>query len=180
MNNYLYVFPLLEKYHMKIVLSIIGKDTDDFTRIPSNNPDYSHVTWDQIREMLDSGYVEIQNHTYNLHAITHKRCGCMKNKGESLLSYEKILTEDIGRLQAEIKEKTGITPNTFAYPYGKVSNEATPILKRLGFQATLTCDFGVNVVTKDSESLYGLKRIARAHGASFQKLMREAVKTLQY
>jgi hypothetical protein len=54
------------------------KNTDDFTQIPDNNIDYSHVTWDQLDEMLSCGLVEVQNHTYNLHSITKNRYGCMQ------------------------------------------------------------------------------------------------------
>jgi peptidoglycan/xylan/chitin deacetylase (PgdA/CDA1 family) len=180
LNNYAYVFPLLKKYNIKIVLSIIGKNTDDFTRIPDDNLDYSHVTWDQINEMMTSGLVEIQNHTYNMHKITRKRYGCKRNKGESLAHYEQALTEDIGKLQQEITAMTGTTPNTFAYPYGKVSKESYPIIKKLGFMASLTCDYGVNIVTKDPEMLYGLKRVCRAHGVPIQKALRDVMKTLKF
>lgn len=33
LTTYKYVFPLLKKYNMKIVLSIIGKSTDDFSKV---------------------------------------------------------------------------------------------------------------------------------------------------
>lgn len=79
---------------MRIVFSMIGKYTDDATQYPENNMNYSHVTWAQANEMVQSGLVEIQNHTYNLHTITRKRCGCQKNKGESLKQYEQVLTEE--------------------------------------------------------------------------------------
>ncbi len=68
---------------MKIVLSIIGRYSDESTEVPDNNLNYSHVTWDQINEMKNLGYVEIQNHTYNLLLITQKRFGCQKRRGES-------------------------------------------------------------------------------------------------
>lgn len=178
LNNYQYVYPLLKKYNMKIVLSIIGKNTDDFTSIPDDNLDYSHVTWGQIKEMQQSGLVEIQNHTYDLHKISWKRFGCKKNKGESLAHYEQTLTEDIGKLQQEITEKTGTTPDTFTYPYGTVSKESFPIIKKLGFKASLSCDYGVNVIPKDPEKLYGLKRICRVHGVTLQKALRKAMRTL--
>ena len=67
LNNYVYVLPLLKKYNMNIVFSVIGINIDDFTRVPDDNIDYSHVTWDQLNEMIDSGFVEVQNHTYNMH-----------------------------------------------------------------------------------------------------------------
>ena len=179
-NNYIYVYPLLKKYNMKIVMSIIGKSTDDFSRVSDINLDYSHVTWDEINEMKQSGYVEIQNHTYNLHTNTRARIGCQKNKGESLDRYSQVLTGDLSKLQDEIVSHTGIVPNTFTYPYGRVSPESVPILKSLGFQASLTCDYGVNLIAKDPEVLFGLKRIARAHGTTVQQALNGAMKTLKY
>lgn len=175
-NNYAYVLPLLEKYHMKIVFSLIGIYTDDATNQPQNNLNYSHVTWAQANAMIQSGLVEIQNHTYNLHTITAKRSGCKKNPGESPAHYEKVLSDDIGRLQQEIISKTGTTPNTFTYPYGLISRESLPIIKGLGFQASLTCDYGVNIIPKNPDALFGLKRIGRPHGLSLQAALRKAMK----
>lgn len=180
LNNYVYVFPLLKKYDMKIVFSIVGKDTDDFTLQPNDDLDYSHVTWEQINEMIASGLVEVQNHSYSLHQITSERYGCRKNLGESLEHYEQVLTEDIGRLQSEMKMNTGFTPTTFAYPYGRVSPESVPIIKKLGFQASLTCDYGVNVIKREPDTLYGLKRICRSHEVSCRELIEEAMKTLKF
>lgn len=179
LNNYVYLYPLLKKYNMKIVLSIIGKNTDDFTRIPDNNLDYSHVTWCQIKEMKESGLVEIQNHTYNMHTMNSKRLGCKKNKNESSSHYEQVLTDDIEKLQNEILTNTGTLPNTFAYPYGKYSNESEAILKKLGFKASLTCDYGVNIITKDPEKLFGLKRVCRAHDVPIQKALEKVMKTVK-
>lgn len=179
-NDYVYAYPLLKKYHMKIVLSIIGKSTDDFSRVIDVNLNYSHVTWGQINEMMQSGLVEIQNHTYNMHSITRSRVGCQRNKGETLSHYETALTEDINKLQKEIELKTGSLPNTFTYPYGKACEESYPIIKKLGFRASLTCDWGVNVITKNPENLYDLKRIGRQHGTSLQAALQKAMKNLKF
>ena len=180
LSTYRYAYPLVRKYDMKMVLSIIGKSADDFTEAPSDNIDCSHATWEQIREMLASGYVEIQNHTYNLHHITRKRFGCQKKRSESSTGYEKVLTDDLDRMQQEVYIMTGVRPNTFTYPYGKVSPESVPVLKRLGFRASLTCDYGLNLIGRDPQALYGLRRICRPHGSSAQKMLKEAQKTLKY
>ena len=179
LNNYVYVLPLLKQYNMKIVFSIIGKNTDDFTDIPDDNLDYSHVAWDQLKEMLDSGCAEVQNHTYNLHKYCKSRIGCKQMPNESDADYEKLLKEDIGKLQEEITDKTGYTPTAFAYPYGKSSKNTDAILKKLGFKATLTCDYGINQITKDPNSLFGLKRICRSHNQSIRKVLAEANKTIR-
>ena len=180
LNNYVYVLPLLKKYKMQIVFSIIGKNTDDFTRIPDNSIDYSHVTWDQLNEMIGSGYVEVQNHTYNLHNAKKGRIGCTQMSGESLSHYEKIMMDDVGNFQEKIMSMTGKTPNTFAYPYGRSSKNTDTILKQLGFKATLSCDYGVNLITQDKNGLFGLKRICRSHGQNIEKVLTEAMKTLKY
>lgn len=170
-NNYVYAFPLLKKYRARMVLSIIGKSTDDFSSRPSDSLSYAHVTWAQIDEMLDSGPVEVQNHTYNLHEISGGRTGCMRKPGESPERYEKVVADDVGRLQKEIAERTGFTPNTFAYPYGKSSESTDDILKKLGFRATLSCDYGVNLIGGDPDGLFGLRRIERTHGWSVESVL---------
>lgn len=170
-NNYVYAFPLLKKYHAKIVLSIIGKSTDDFSEYPSCNLSYAHVTWDQLNDMLCSGLVEVQNHTYHLHETSKGRTGCMQRPGESKEQYEKVLTNDVEKLQKEITEMTGSTPNTFTYPYGKSSEDTDEILKKLGFLATLSCDYGINLINKSPDELFGLRRIERTRSNSIRKVL---------
>jgi peptidoglycan/xylan/chitin deacetylase (PgdA/CDA1 family) len=180
LNNYKYAFPLLKKYNMKIVLSIIGKNTDDFTNIPDDNIDYSHVTWDHLNEMLASGYVEVQNHSYNLHSIKKGRYGCKQKSSETLSQYEQIMKDDIGRFQDQITYMTGITPNTFTYPYGASSKDTDAILKEMGFIGTLSCRYGINIITKDPNKLFGLKRICRAHRYNIERLIKEGMETLKF
>lgn len=78
-NNYVYVLPLLQQYSGAHRPLALGRNTDDFTEWPSESIDYAHVTWDQLNEMLDTGLVEVQNHSYNLHACTSERHGCIQN-----------------------------------------------------------------------------------------------------
>lgn len=46
----------------------------------------------------------------------------------------------------------------------------------MGFQATLTCDWGVNHITRDSACLYRLGRICRSHNQSLQSVLQRAMK----
>lgn len=170
-NNYVYAFPLLKKYHAKMVLSIIGKSTDDFSAVPSDNLSYAHVTWTQLNEMVSSGLVEVQNHTYSLHEMSGGRTGCMQKPGESSAQYEKVLTNDVGKLQREIVQQTGFTPNTFVYPYGKSSKGTDGILRKLGFRATLSCRYGINPIPKGPDDLFGLYRIERTHKQSAESVL---------
>lgn len=178
-NNYLYVLPLLQQYDAKIVLSVIGKDADDFTQYHSTNVDHAKMTWDQIAELAESGHVELQHHTYNLHDNTAFRIGCTQGRGESDADYIRLLTEDTLRLQEDIHRRTGAVPVAYAYPYGKSSPLTDPVLAELGFRATLSCDYGVNVITRDPDCLWKLKRICRAHHQPVRELLPMAYETLQ-
>jgi peptidoglycan/xylan/chitin deacetylase (PgdA/CDA1 family) len=180
LSTYLNVYPLLKEYNMKIVLSIIGKSVDDFSKVCDENINYSHVTWDEVKEMQQSGLVEIQNHTYNLHKISKERYGCSQMANESLEDYKEFLSNDINTLQKEIMSVTGNSPNTFTYPYGKFNEKIETIIKKLGFKATLTCKYGVNVINNDPDTLYSLKRIRRAHDQSIKKMLKEGMDTVKY
>lgn len=178
LSTYRYVLPLLEKYETKIVLNLIVKDTDDFTRAPCDNIDYSHVTWSQLNEMLVSGLVEVQNHSYGLHAVKNGRYGCIRKDGESPEAFEEALNNDLQEAQRLIFSKTGRVPSTFAYPFGRYNQETDDILQRLGFQATLSCRYGINTLSRlTSPDLFRLKRLCRAHGVPVGTLVDEAFRT---
>ncbi len=179
LSTYKNVYPLLKKYDSKIVLSIIGKSTDDFSKVVDNHID-AHMTWDQLNELKESGLVEIQNHSYNLHKISNQRYGCCQMTNEPLCDYEQFLAADVMELQEKAKTFLNYTPNTFTYPYGRYNDTVEGILKKLGFKATLTATFGMNLVSKDSpDSLYGLKRICRSHNQSLDKLLKHGYATIK-
>ena len=173
-NNYGYLFPLLEKYDMKAVISIVGSYTDKFSETDEANLNYSYLRWKDIKELMDTGRIEFQNHTYNLHSNTGKRIGTKKIKGETDEHYKNVLEEDILKLQQEFKENTNYIPQCFTYPFGGISNASLDIIKELGFKASLSCEQGINKLTKNPNSLYLLKRYNRPSYIStynfFQKI----------
>lgn len=173
-NNYGYLFPLSEKYDMKAVISIVGSYTDKFTETDEANLNYSYLRWKDIKELMDTGRIEFQNHTYSLHSNTGKRNGTKKIKGETDEHYKNVLEEDILKLQQEFEENTNYTPQCFTYPFGGISNASLNIIKELGFKASLSCEQGINKLTKNPNSLYLLKRYNRPSYIStynfFQKI----------
>lgn len=160
-SSYLYAYPLLRQYDMKAVVSVIGKFADKASLIKDKNPYYSYLAWDEIKELSNSGYIEIQNHSYNMHNNDCKRRGIMQNSGESLEHYHQVLSEDIGSVQDKLYEVTGKRPTAFAYPYGIVSENSKEILKNMGIRSTFSCMEGINYITKDPDCLYRLKRVNR-------------------
>lgn len=171
-NNYLYAFPLMKKYNCKMVISPIGKCIDTYSESNDKNPAYSHATWSDLREMQDSGLVEIQNHSYNMHSCKGCRFGAKIKRGENVHEYKKIFSEDVCKLQEKINLHLNVTPTTFTYPFGAFTKHSEIILKELGFKATLSCENRVNKVSHDPECLYGLARLIRPSGISTEKFFR--------
>ena len=170
-NNYVNAFPLFKKHKIKCVMSVVGKYIDDNYKNGKLSPTGSHVTYEQIEEMHKSGFVEIQCHTYNMHN-SKGRLGMSKKKKETLEEYQKALKEDLMRLQTNLKEKLNITCTTVCYPFGEYSKETEGIIKGLGFKAALTCNEGINVITKDSNLFY-LKRYNRPYGKSSESFFKK-------
>ena len=173
-NNLGYAVPLLKKYKIKAVISIVGKYTDTFSTSDEANLNYGYLRWKDITQLIDDGTIEFQNHTYDLHSINSRK-GCMKKSNESLDSYTSMLSQDILKLQEEFKVNTNYTPNTFTYPFGAISKESLNIIKNLGFKASLSCSTGVNHITKNKECLYGLKRNNRPSNISTYAFFKDLV-----
>lgn len=175
LNNMTYALPLLEKYNMKALISVVGSFSETYSGIDDHNPAYAYCTWEDIRVLSDSPYVEIGNHTYDMHR-TDVRKGCQKLRTESDEEYSRILNEDIGRLQQLLAENSGCTPTAFAYPFGYLSKESVPALQEMGFKVTLNCCERPNYITKSPNTLYGLNRYNRPNGVSTEKFMGKILK----
>lgn len=169
-NNYLYAFPLAKKYEAKFIFSPIAKEAERYTKAHDENPTYSHANWEKISEMSKSGLVEIQNHTYNMHSNKNSRIGCTKKRNESVEEYKQKLSEDIRKSQELISQNTGVTPTAFFYPYGAKSDCSEEILKSLGFKATFLCESKINIISRNPECLFGLKRFIRPPGVPTEKI----------
>ena len=159
-NTVKYVLPLLEKYDCKAVVSIVGEYVEKSSE--NNYPD-PYLNWSQVNELIDSGYVEIQNHTYSMHTLDNRQ-GCRIMTDESYEEYKEAILKDVGKLQQLMKEKTGYTPKAFTYPYGFSCEECNEILRDMGFLSTITCNIGVNSLYGKNDELYELKRINRPTG----------------
>ena len=172
LNNLTEVLPLLERYDMKATVSVVGEFSETFSVSPDRNPLYAYLTWEDIRALDASGRVEIGNHTYAMHEIGTRR-GCMKLQGESEETYGKALTADLNKLQDALTQQSGLTPIVFTYPYGFVSEESLPVIRKLGFLAALTCYERINYITGEPEQLYRLGRFNRTPGISTDAFMKK-------
>lgn len=173
-NNMVYAVPILQKYEMKAVISIVGVYTEQFSESKDKNPAYSYLTWDDITELSSGGTVEIGNHTYNMHkSDTRKGCGQLWNETDE--EYVEALTEDVMTLQDKLEEKCGVTPKVFAYPFGNISRPSIQALKDMGFLGTFICYESPNYITKSPNTLFGINRYNRPSKVSTEEYMNKAL-----
>ena len=175
-SNYSIAYPILQQTGMKAVISPIVGETDRYTENGEVSENYTHLTWEEIREMMDSGLVEFQNHSYALHKLSGQgeRTGISKNPGESTESYQAAIREDIARAQERFAEMTGWTPTAFTYPFGAVSEDSYPVLEELGFRATLDAQGRLFLLTRDPACLQRIPRFNRPWGTPVWEILEKA------
>lgn len=169
-----YVLPLLEQYDAHAVLSVIGTYSDLYTEKGDRNVAYAHVSWQDVRLLAESGRVDLENHSYNLHEIGVRR-GSMQKKGESDSAYQMLLEADLNKTQERIVNATGIMPLCYTYPYGFISDTSRPVVEKMGFQMTLSCREGINQLSDDPTCLSEMRRYNRPHGKSAAVILKKVL-----
>ncbi|MBQ4086712.1 MAG: polysaccharide deacetylase family protein [Clostridia bacterium] len=166
-----YAVPLLEQYGMKAVVSVVGSYADTYTENKDSNVSYAYLTWEDIRALSGSSHTEIQNHTYDMHKVSHGQKGCARLKGEKESVYRERFTSDVSAMQTLLKQYTEKEAVCFTYPFGFCCGEAEEEIKNMGFRMSLCCAEGVNLLEKTS-SLFMLKRFNRAHKRSAESILK--------
>jgi len=174
LNNLVYLLPLLEKYDMCAVLSIVGEYADRFSTVPDNSLSYAHLTWNDITTLVESGRIEIQNHSYAMHSMD-KRIGSMKKETETMSQYKTVFIDDTLKNQQCLLENCGIEPNTYTYPYGQITKESILFLQEMGFQAALTCYEYINYIGSNADDLFKLGRFNRPSGIPTESFMKKII-----
>ena len=158
-NNLSYAVPLLEQYGYNAVISVVGTFSDfetDTGEIQNNN--YSYLTWPQIGELGKKSFIELGNHSYNMHG-----------DGE----FRSAVYADVEKVQQMVRQRTGTYPAVFAYPYGRINDAAKNVIESMGFQATLSCYEHVNRIEKGTDCLYDLGRYNRPSGVSSENFFKK-------
>lgn len=162
-NNMHYALPLLKKHNLKAVINVIGRFSAFSTESGDiDNPNYSHLTWDEIADLSNGEIIEIGNHTYNMHNY-NPRFGMSQKYNETDRQYVSAIQKDVDSLQKILFESTGKVCRVLAYPFGKYNDLLEKTLVGMGFRMMFTCNEGVSRITRGKpESLYRLKRINRS------------------
>lgn len=162
-NNYTKLYPLLQQYQAKAVISIIGIWSDGWSNVQMLDEQSGYLTWQHIQQMQTSGLVEFGNHTWDLHYDEGGRRGCRILPNESKDGYMQLLRQDLSKLQQVLQQHTDQAPVLFTYPYGAICAEAEQVIKELGFLASVGVREGNNVISQGNPNcLYNMYRYNRS------------------
>ncbi|NLM52429.1 MAG: polysaccharide deacetylase family protein [Firmicutes bacterium] len=176
-SNYEIAYPILKKYNLKAtifpIVSLVGKDTYKDTA----QAIYPHFNYEQAREMVASGLIEIQSHSYDMHQ--HKafegetaREAMEPLAGEKEEAFIAALRTDFARSRQELEAQIGKPVFALAYPLGKYSDLTEVILSQMGVKVTLSTEPGINTLIKGlPQSLRALKRINVDENTSADELL---------
>ena len=169
-NNYYYALPLLEKYNCKAVISPIASVSEKFTETKDISVTYGHITFDDMKEMSDSGYVE-NSESFVRYAFFEITKGCLPKAGRVTKHINLFLRKMLSKAQGLLENATGKKPTCFVYPFGAKNDLTEKLIKEMGFSCTLTCTEKPNIITKNPDSLYELGRYRRDRNESMQNLL---------
>jgi peptidoglycan/xylan/chitin deacetylase (PgdA/CDA1 family) len=176
-NNLYYALPIIQKHNVKVVISPVTSFSQYSERTGEHsNPNFSYLTAAQLKELQDSGLVEIGNHTHAMHKF-RPRYGIGMKSSESIDCYREALRADIAKAQDYIAAAGVTAPTTFVYPFGKYTTESNAVFADLGFKAMLTCNEGISKITQgDPDCLLRLKRYNRSGGICTDQFVRKVFK----
>ena len=178
-DNYLYAYPILQKYGLKGTIFVIGvsvgaleyyKDTQ-YLLTP-------HFTYEEAAEMVDSGVMAIASHTYDMHQWPPFETGRVREnilrwEDEGEAAYREALAGDCEIIRREIMDGTGQdSVNAMAFPGGEYDTLAQVTLLENGFDVTFSTRPGVNTVMKGMpQTLLSMHRLNMVDSVSPEILL---------
>jgi len=165
-SNYEIVYPLLMENGQRATIfpigSSFGKDTYKDTGIKI----YEHFSLAQAKEMVDSGYIDIGSHSFDMHQSekleedknnVHKSMIRLENEREE--DYIDLVRRDFDSFNQIYKSLGKGDVRTLAFPLGEYDCQLTSLLAEMGIESTFTIIGGNNTIIKGlPQTLYNLRR----------------------
>ncbi|MDH4273552.1 MAG: polysaccharide deacetylase family protein [Gammaproteobacteria bacterium] len=96
------------------------------------------LSWPQMKEMVDSGFILIQPHTK-----THTNLA-VQYAHETPEAYLKRIESEIDQSGDLISQRLGVKSSIFAYPYGDTNEKVVQLLQRNHYALAVTVQAGTN------------------------------------
>lgn len=166
-SNYEIAWPLLEKYGLKATIFPIGSTVGNTEHYKDTEfPITPHFSFEEAREMMASGTVDIQSHTYDMHQWADYETGeeirtsVLPLEGESDAHYAAALQNDLETYARLREQELGGAFCALAYPGGHYETLTEVLIHQAGIPVTLSIENDRrNVLVRGlPQSLYALCR----------------------
>lgn len=147
-SNYQYAYPILKSLNAKATIFICTAFAED-----DSLAEFPHFSWEQAKEMQESGIIDIQSHSHN-----HKS---FFQLDKSEIIQELTLSKEL------IEKHLNKECNYFAYPNGMYNSQIQSLTKNAGYLMQLTTNSGYNT---DEQNLDELNRITVLNNTSAKML----------
>lgn len=146
------LYPLILRYRIPVTLFVYPSAI--------SRAEYA-LTWDQLREMKQSGLVDVQSHTY-----WHPNFRREKNH-HSAEEYSALVNSQLKQSKQILEQKLGGTVHLLAWPFGIVDAELESIAEQQGYVAGFA--FSGGRASTNSEA-FSIPRIPVTDGDRGQRI----------
>jgi len=161
-NFYRRIYPILREFNYPAVFALVTSwmETADNKLVHYGDdlkPRKDFLSWDQVREMMASGLIEIASHSNNLHrgiqgnpqgnklpAATTRQYFPDKKRYETDQEFQQRISSDLKQSATTIFLHTGFRPRVIVWPYGAYSQEIMAIARKHGMSLSITLESGLN------------------------------------
>lgn len=177
LDNWIYAFPVLKKYHMKAVIFTVTSLVADKARrgrddekavlplpvhrecqkmVDTGRAREVMLSWDEMREMESSGLIDIQSHTH-----THQRWDKMKYDEKTRST---VISRELETSKKIIQDKLDKECSSLCWPWGKYNEEDITLAQSAGYKLLFTTEKGTNSAGADP---WRIKRITIGNISTF-------------
>lgn len=183
---YQHVWPALKLFNAPALVALVGSWLEAENAVDFDGrqiPRTDLLSWDQLREMVDSGLVEIANHSYDLHrgipanpqgnrepSATTRQYFADSKSYESEDQYRARIKADLKRNNDLIRKRLGVSPRVMVWPYGSHNKAVREIAARVDMPVGMTLDDGADLATTP---LIQLRRVLIEADTTVAKLEKE-------
>ncbi len=175
---YEYAYPILAELGMHGTVFCVGSTFGSETYKNTGEPIIPHFGKTEAMEMAQSGVMEVQSHTWDMHQAVQFESGtprtCVKSlEGEAETDYLSALEDDIRASIAQLEDAAGEPVFALAYPNGIMTEEAAAVFRENGITVTFSTEYRSNTLVRGlPQSLLGLGRYTITDSVTGDELIR--------
>lgn len=188
---YTRVWPLLKAWKWPALWAPVGSWVDspahkpiDFGGLPTAREKFA--TWEMVKEVSDSGLVEIGSHTWNAHfgisanpqgslepAMTSRYYDPNTKHYENTKQFEQRISTDIKKITDKLTNVIGKSPRVLVWPYGAENGTSLALAQRQGYTMAFTLNDGLG----HADNLMTLPRVLISGNPSLQSFVTDITQT---